>query len=68
VAATTNAIGHSGIRRTWRSGIRDLVRVVEVVRDVAGQEASRGRSAREKRILAKARLILLQEMTVWQLA
>ena len=39
----------------------DLVKVVEVVRDLAEREASRGLSAGEKRMLAKVRLILLQE-------
>jgi CarD family transcriptional regulator len=39
----------------------DLIQVVEVVRDLARREASRGRSGAEKRMLAKARLILLQE-------
>ena len=39
----------------------DLVQVVEVVRDLAGREARRGLSAGEKQMLAKARLILLQE-------
>jgi CarD family transcriptional regulator len=39
----------------------DLVQVVEVVRDLAGREASRGLSAGEKRMLAKARLLLLRE-------
>jgi CarD family transcriptional regulator len=39
----------------------DLVQVVEVVRDLAAREASCGLSAGEKRMLAKARLILLQE-------
>jgi RNA polymerase-interacting CarD/CdnL/TRCF family regulator len=39
----------------------DLVQVVEVVRDLTGREASRGLSAAEKRMLAKARRILLQE-------
>jgi CarD family transcriptional regulator len=39
----------------------DLVQVVEVVRDLAGREASRGLSAGEQRMLAKARLILLQQ-------
>ena len=39
----------------------DLIQVVEVVRDPAKREASRGLSAAEKRMLAKARLILLQE-------
>jgi hypothetical protein len=39
----------------------DLVQVVEVVRELTGREASRGLSAGEKRMLAKARLILLQE-------
>jgi RNA polymerase-interacting CarD/CdnL/TRCF family regulator len=39
----------------------DLVQVVEVVRDLAAREASRGLSAGEKRMLAKARLILLQQ-------
>jgi RNA polymerase-interacting CarD/CdnL/TRCF family regulator len=42
-------------------GSGDLVQVVEVVRDLAGREASRGLTAGEKRMLAKARLILLQE-------
>jgi RNA polymerase-interacting CarD/CdnL/TRCF family regulator len=39
----------------------DLVQVVEVARDLARREASRALSAGEKRMLAKARLILLQE-------
>jgi RNA polymerase-interacting CarD/CdnL/TRCF family regulator len=39
----------------------DLVQVVEVVRDLTGREASYGLSAGEKRMLAKARLILLRE-------
>jgi RNA polymerase-interacting CarD/CdnL/TRCF family regulator len=39
----------------------DLVQVVEVVRDLAGREASRGLSGGEQRMLAKARLILLRE-------
>jgi CarD family transcriptional regulator len=42
-------------------GSGDLVHVVEVVGDLAGREASRGLTAGEKRMLAKARLILLQE-------
>jgi CarD family transcriptional regulator len=39
----------------------DLVQVVQVVRDLAERDASRGLSAAEKRLLARARLILLQE-------
>jgi len=41
----------------------DLVQVVEVVRDLAAREAGSGYglSAGERRMLAKARLILLQE-------
>ena len=39
----------------------DLAQVVEVVSDLAGREASRGLSAGEKRMLAKARLMLLRE-------
>jgi RNA polymerase-interacting CarD/CdnL/TRCF family regulator len=39
----------------------DLALVVEVVRDLAGREASCGLSAGEKRMLAKARLILLED-------
>ena len=42
-------------------GPGDLVQVVEVVRDLAGREASRGPSAGEKQMLARVRLILLQE-------
>ncbi len=57
-----NALGRSGIRRTWRSWHQGIwVQVVEVVRDLAGREASRGLSAGEKQMLAKARLILLRE-------
>jgi CarD family transcriptional regulator len=41
----------------------DLVQVVEVVRDLAGREASRGLSAGEKRMLTKARQILVSELT-----
>jgi CarD family transcriptional regulator len=39
----------------------DLIQVIEVVRDLAERDATRGLSAGEKRMLAKARLILLQE-------
>ena len=39
----------------------DLAQVVEVVRDLAERDASRGLSAGEKRMLARARQILLQE-------
>ncbi len=39
----------------------DLIQVVEVVRELAVQDASRGLSAGEKRMLARARLILLRE-------
>ena len=39
----------------------DLVPVVQVVRDLAERDASRALSAGEKRMLARARLILLQE-------
>jgi len=39
----------------------DLVQLVEVVRDLAGRDASRGLSAGEQRMLAKARFILLRE-------
>jgi len=39
----------------------DLVQVAEVVRDILAREASRRLSAGEKRILTKARTILLQE-------
>ena len=37
----------------------DLVQALEVVRDLAVREASRGLYAREKQVLARARLILL---------
>jgi CarD family transcriptional regulator len=39
----------------------DLAQVFDVVRDLAERDARRGLSAGEKRMLAKARLILLQE-------
>jgi RNA polymerase-interacting CarD/CdnL/TRCF family regulator len=40
---------------------RDLAQVVKVVRDLAGREASYGLPAGEKRMLANARLTLLQK-------
>jgi CarD family transcriptional regulator len=39
----------------------DMAQVVQVVRDLAERDASRGLSAAGKRMLAKARLMLLQE-------
>jgi hypothetical protein len=63
-------LGGGGDERDWSQRYKanleklasgDLVQVVEVVRDLAGREASRGLSAGEQRMLAKARLILLQE-------
>jgi CarD family transcriptional regulator len=42
-------------------GSGDLVQVVQVVRDLAERDASRGLSVGERRMLARARLILLQE-------
>jgi CarD family transcriptional regulator, regulator of rRNA transcription len=39
----------------------EVPQVVQVVRDLMEQDATRGLSAGEKRMLAKARLILLQE-------
>ena len=39
----------------------DMAQVVQVVRDLAERDASRGLSAAEKRMLVRARLILLQE-------
>ena len=47
--------------RSLRRAPGNLVQVVEVVRDLAVREASYGLTAGEKRMLAKARLILLQE-------
>jgi hypothetical protein len=40
---------------------RSYYAVIEVVRDLAEREASRGLSADEQRMLTKARLILLQK-------
>jgi hypothetical protein len=60
VTAAMREPGRSGIRSTWRSW-RQGIQVVEVIRDLAGREVSYGLSAGEKRMLAKARLILLQE-------
>jgi hypothetical protein len=58
--------GESNWSRRYQANLEklasgDLVRIVEVVRDLTEREASRGLSAGEKRMLAKARLILLQE-------
>jgi CarD family transcriptional regulator len=39
----------------------EMPQVIQVVRDLMARDASRGLSAGEKRMLAKARLILLQE-------
>jgi RNA polymerase-interacting CarD/CdnL/TRCF family regulator len=42
-------------------GSGGLAQIIEVAGELAGREASCGLSAGEKRMLAKARLILLQE-------
>ena len=69
-AVIVTMLGGGGDGRTWSERYKanleklasgDLVLVVEVVRDLARQDAIRGLSAGEKRMLAKARLILLQE-------
>ena len=72
VIPARSALGRRGgdDERTWSQRYKanleklasgDLVQVVEVVRDLTGRQASYGLSAGEKRMLAKARLILLQE-------
>jgi CarD family transcriptional regulator len=58
--------GESNWSRRYKANLEklesgDLVQVVEVVRELTERDASRGLSAGEKRMLAKARLILLQE-------
>lgn len=58
--------GESNWSRRYKANLEklasgDLVQVVQVVRDLIEQESSRGLSAGEKRMLVKARLILLQE-------
>jgi RNA polymerase-interacting CarD/CdnL/TRCF family regulator len=58
--------GESDWSRRYKANLEklasgDLVQVVQVVRDLAEREARRGLSAGEKRMLARARLILLQE-------
>jgi CarD family transcriptional regulator len=58
--------GESNWSRRYKANLEklasgDLVQVVQVVRDLAELDASRGLSAAEKRMLATARLILLQE-------
>ena len=70
IGCGVTVLGGGEDERTWSQRYKanleklasgDLVQVVEVVLDLAGREASRGLSAGEKRMLAKARLILLQE-------
>jgi CarD family transcriptional regulator len=39
----------------------DLIQIVEVARELGARDKSRGLSAGEKRMLAKARTILLEE-------
>ena len=58
--------GESNWSRRYKANLEklasgDLVKVVQVVRDLAEQDAIRALSAGEKRMLARARLILLQE-------
>jgi hypothetical protein len=58
--------GESNWSRRYKANLEklasgNLVQVVQVVRDLAERDASRGLSAGEKRMLARARLILLQE-------
>jgi hypothetical protein len=69
IGCGVTVLGGGGDERDWSQRDKanleklasgDLAQVVEVVRDLAGREASRGLSAEDKRMLAKARLILLQ--------
>ncbi len=58
--------GESNWSRRYKANLEklasgDLGQVVQVVRDLAERDATRGLSAAEKRMLARARLILLQE-------
>ncbi len=58
--------GESNWSRRYKANLeklesRDLGQVIQVVRDLVEQDASRGLSAGEKRMLAKARAILLEE-------
>jgi len=58
--------GESNWSRRYKANLEKLVsgdlgQVVQVVRDLAERDATRGLSAAEKRMLARARLILLQE-------
>lgn len=58
--------GESNWSRRYKANLEklasgDLGQVFEVVSDLTERDASRGLSAGEKRMLAKARLILLQE-------
>jgi RNA polymerase-interacting CarD/CdnL/TRCF family regulator len=52
--------GRVGTRPTWRS----LPPVAEVVRDLWRRDRERGLSAGEKRMLAKARQILVSELAL----
>lgn len=70
IGCGVTVLSGGGDERNWSQRYRanveklasgDLVQVVEVVRDLAGREASHGLSAGEKRMLARARLILLLE-------
>ena len=70
IGCGVTVLGGSDDERTWSQRYKanleklasgDLVQIIEVVRDLAGREASRGLSVGEKRMLAKARLIVLQE-------
>jgi hypothetical protein len=70
IGCDVTVLGGGGDERNWSQRYKanleklasgDLIQVVEVVRDLAEREASRGLSAGEKRMLARARLILLQE-------
>jgi RNA polymerase-interacting CarD/CdnL/TRCF family regulator len=58
--------GESNWSRRYKENLEklasgDLVQIVQVVRDLVERDASRGLSVGEKRMLARARLILLQE-------
>ena len=52
-----------GTRRRY-AGIGDVIKVSEVVRDLWRREQDRGLSAGEKRMLAKARQILISELAL----
>ena len=64
--ANQEKIASGEIKVSTTIGVSDVIKVAEVVRDLSRRDTDRGLSAGEKRMLSKARQILVSELALAQ--